>query len=68
MHEAMGKIRHLGIWGLFVSLDFPQPTLLRVLQHYNLPSNPLHTRGSGKERLIGQRGGGVDLFRNRSLE
>lgn len=29
--------------------------LIRVCKHFNLPSRPPPTRGSGKERLIGQR-------------
>lgn len=39
---------------------FFQPTLIRV----QLPSCPLPTRGSGKERLLGH--GEVELFRNSS--
>jgi hypothetical protein len=37
-------------------LYFSKPTLMRVLKCFNLPSSPPPTRGSGKERLIGQRG------------
>jgi hypothetical protein len=35
---------------------FSKPALIRVLKCFNLPSSPPPTRGSGKERLIGQRG------------
>ena len=48
-----------------VLLDFSIPTLLRVLEHFNLPSGPPPTRGRGKERLIGM--GFADLFKNSSL-
>jgi hypothetical protein len=46
-----------------VSLDFSKPTLIRVLKCFNLLSSPPPTRGSGKDRLVGQKGD-VDLFRN----
>lgn len=38
-----------------VCLDFFKPTLIRVLKYFNLPASPPRPRGSGKERLIGQR-------------
>lgn len=51
---------------MIVVLDFSQPTLISVLKCFYLPSRPLPTRGSGKERLIGQNED-VDLFRNSSF-
>lgn len=39
----------------FVGLYFSKPTLISVHKCFNLPSNLLPIRGSGKERLIGQR-------------
>jgi hypothetical protein len=41
--------------------------LIKVLKYFNLPSSPPPTRGSRKERSIGQRRV-WDLFRNSSLE
>ena len=38
-----------------VGFDFSKPTSIRVLKCFN-PSSPSPTRGSGRERLIGQRG------------
>lgn len=35
--------------------SFQNVLLIRVRKHFNLPSSPPPTRGSGKERLIGQR-------------
>lgn len=40
--------------------------LLRVLEHFNLPSSLL-TRGKGRRRLIGKGDCGPDLFRNSSF-
>jgi hypothetical protein len=42
-----------------VGLDFSRPTLIRVLKCFNIPSSPPPSRGSGKERLTGQRGCGL---------
>ena len=37
-----------------VGLDL-KPTFISILKYFNLPSSPSPTRGSGKERLGGQR-------------
>jgi hypothetical protein len=46
--------KYLHLWKS-AGLDFSKPTLIRVLKCFNLPSSPPPIRGSGKERLIGQR-------------
>jgi hypothetical protein len=43
---------------IHVGLEFSKPSSIRVLKCFNLPSSPPATRGSGKERLIGNRGCG----------
>lgn len=40
-----------------VGYHFSKPSLIRVLKHFNIPSNP-PTRGRVKEKLIGNRGYG----------
>ena len=41
-------------WAPLVGLYFLKNLLIRVLKCLNVPSSPLSTRGSGKERLIEQ--------------
>lgn len=38
-----------------VGLHFQKPAFSQALKCFNLPSSPPPTRGSGEERLIGQR-------------
>jgi hypothetical protein len=46
---------------------FSKPTLIRGFKYFNLFSNLLPTRSSGKERLVRAKED-VDLFGNSSLE
>jgi hypothetical protein len=50
---------------LFVGLSFLQPTLIRILKCFILPSSLSLTRSSGKERQIGQKED-LNLFINSS--
>jgi hypothetical protein len=53
--EAGSSARKTSRYQLPVLAHFSKPTLIRVLECFNLPSSPPPARGSGKERLIGQR-------------